>query len=87
MELHQAVAAGQFLGHFGGQFPVAEIQMRAGLHFFAWPHQAFPGLVALVVQQQDLAGAAARLPVAQETRRQDAGIVHDQAVARAEQLG
>ena len=79
-EAHQAVAAGQFLRDLGSQLTVTEGELCA------LAHQALPGLVAPVDQQQHLAGAAARHTLAQQTGRQHTGIVEDQTVARMEIL-
>ena len=86
IEAHQAVAAGQLLHHLRRQFPVAEGQLRPGAHPLARPHQALPGLVPPVDQQQHLARAAAGQPVAQQTGRKHPGIIEDQAVAGPEIL-
>ena len=81
VEAHHPVAVGQLLHHLGGQFPVAEAQLRPCTHLPARAHQALPGLVAPVDQQQHLAGAAAGQPLAQQAGGQHPGVVQNQAVA------
>ena len=59
VEPHQAVAAGQLLHHLRRQLSVAEGQLGPGTHTLAGTHQALPGLLTPVNEQQYLAGAAA----------------------------
>ena len=78
---HQPVAVRQLIHDLRRQLPVAEGYPCALPQLLAGPHQAFPNIVALVDEQQDLARTAARHTVSQQPGRQHPGVVQDQAVA------
>ena len=80
VELHHPVSVLPYLFHSGSQFPVAENNLIARLHFPPRLAQALPAFVSQVPQQQHLHRAAGG-PVAQQPGRQHPGIVHHQAVS------
>lgn len=81
IEAHQTVAVRQDLGNLRGQFAIAEGELGPLPHVPSGAHQALPGLLSPVDQQQHLAGTAPRQPLAQQAGGQDPGIVQNQAVA------
>ena len=62
----QPVAALQSLGDLGGEESVAEGELCSRLHLLAWPDQALPCLVSLIIEEQYLRRTSAGLPVAQQ---------------------
>ena len=80
-EPHQPVAVRQLLHDLCRQLSVAEGHPCALPQLLSRTHKALPHVVAPVDKQQNFAGAAAGLPMPQQTRRQHPGIVQDQAVA------
>ena len=82
MELHQAVAALLLGRDRRGERAVAERELRTGVQLAARLGKAFPDAAALVLQEQQLHGAARRHAVAEQARGQHARIVHHKAVAR-----
>ena len=83
----QPVAPLQHLSDLGGELALAEGYLGTGLHLAAGPHQALPGLVAPVDEQQHLHGTAAGLPVADEPGGQHPGVIEHQAVPRSQHGG
>ena len=81
IKAHQTVAVRQDLGDLRGQFAIAEGELGPLPHVPSGAHQALPGLLSPVDQQQHLAGTAPRQPLAQQAGGQDPGIVQNQAVA------
>ena len=86
IEAHQTVAVRQDLGDLRRQLAVAEAHPRTLAQVLARTYKALPHLIALVLQQQHLAGSAAGQTVSQQSRRQNAGIVQNQAVAGPQKI-
>ena len=80
-EPHQPVAVRQLLHDLCRQLSVAEGHPCALPQLLSRTDKALPHVVAPIDEQQNFAGAAAGLPMPQQTRRQHPGIVQDQAVA------
>ena len=87
VEADQPVTALQHLGDLGGELALAEGHLRTRTHLTAGPHQALPGLVAPVDEQQHLHRAPAGLPMADKPGGQHPGVVEHQAVFRSQQSG
>ena len=83
VKAHQAITVFQHFRDLGGQLSVTKDDLCALAELFARPHQTFPGLLPAVNEQQYLAGTAG-LPLSDEPSRQNAGVIHHQAVTRAE---
>ena len=78
---HQPIAVRQLLRDLCCQLAIAEGDLGAGAQLLPRPHQTLPHVAAAVDEQQYLAHAAPRHAMTQQPRRQDAGIVQNQAVA------
>ena len=86
VEAYQAVAVRQDLGDLRRQLAVAEAHPRTLAQVLARTHKALPHLIALVLQKQHLAGSAAGQTASQQSRRQNAGVIQDQAVPRPQKI-
>ena len=81
IKAHQTVAVRHDLGNLRSQFAIAEGELGSLPHVPPGAHQAFPGFLPPVDEQQHLTGAAPRQPLAQQAGGQHPGVVQDQAVA------
>ena len=81
IEPYHAVSVRQHIHDLRRQLTAAKLHFRALAQMLARTHDAFPGLLSAVDEQQHLARAAARQTLAEKSRRQHAGVVQDQAIA------
>ena len=81
VELHHPVSVIQDLRHSCRQLSVSENDLITGLHLPARLAKAFPLLISQVTEQQHFHRAAGG-PMAQQSGRQNPGVIHHQAVAR-----
>ena len=73
--------------HRCGQQAAPKRQFHALAGLFARAGQAFPEAAAMVGQQQDFNRRRAALGMPHQARRDDAGVVHHQAIARVQIVG
>ena len=86
MELHELVAVVPLPYYGRRQIAVSEGQLCPGVRLAPRLRKALPDAVSLILEQQHLDGAAGRLPMAQQSCREHAGVVHHQTVARLQQV-
>ena len=88
-ETDKAIASLHLLDDLPGKFAVSKGDLGSGAQLLPGTYQAFPDIIAPVDQQQNLAGAPHRSvtvnPAPQEPGRQNAGVIHNEAVSRIEQ--
>jgi len=80
VEFHTAHAVFQMVHHLAFQFPIAKDNAGTVLQTAAGAHQCLPHVVAFAGQKQHLAGGSTALFHAQQTCRDDTGVVDDQHV-------